>query len=146
MLPVARSSTPPTRRDVWSGPDDLANDLMGWLQRWPWQDANGAWQALGDLEETEDTFVLEVDLPGVAKRDVDVEVDGRRVTVDAHRSERERVGVLRRRTRHVGTFHHEVWLPAEVDADQVEAQLRDGVLTVRLPKATASARRRVAVR
>lgn len=146
MLPVIRSSTPPARRDGWGGPDEFANDLLRWLDGWRWPDVEGAWKALGDLEETDDEFVLEVDLPGVAKGDVDVQVEDRRLTVTAERKERERIGVLRRRTRHVGTFHHEVLLPTEVDADRVEAQLRDGVLTVRLPKTTTSTRHKVAVR
>lgn len=53
--------------------------------------------------------------------------------------------MLRRRTRHVGTYHHEVLLPTEVDPDAVDAQLDDGVLTVRLPKTESSSRHRITV-
>jgi HSP20 family protein len=48
--------------------------------------------------------------------------------------ERERVGLLRRRTRRTGEFELRVTLPGRVDAGEVEANLDDGVLTVRIPK------------
>lgn len=84
-------------------------------------------------------------MPGVHKDDVDIELDGRRLVVTAERKERERVGVLRRRTDRVGTFRHEVLLPWEVDDGAVEATLADGILTVKLPKAESGKRRRIAV-
>ena len=52
-----------------------------------------------DVEETDDAYVIEVEVPGVAKKDIDVSVAGRRLTITGERKERERVGILRRRTR-----------------------------------------------
>lgn len=86
-----------------------------------------------------------MDLPGVERDDVDVSVQDRRVVVTAERKERERVGILRRRTRTVGTLHHEVVLPAAVEEDAVMATLDDGVLTITLPKAEHARRRRIPV-
>ena len=74
-----------------------------------------------------------------------MEVSGRRVTVSGERTERQRVGILRRRTRSVGRFHYEVTLPGEVDEDAVEAGMDAGVLTVRVPKAARDRRRRIPV-
>jgi HSP20 family protein len=100
---------------------------------------------LADIEETDDAFEIEVELPGVKKRDVDVSVVGRRVTISGERVDKERVGVLRRRTRGVGRFRYEVTLPNDLDEDGVKASLKDGVLTVRVPKATSETRRRIEV-
>ena len=62
-------------------------------------------------------------------------MEGRRLTVSGERKEKERVGILRRRTRSVGQFHYEVVLPGAVDEDAVSASLDGGVLTVRVPEA-----------
>ncbi|HZR13608.1 MAG TPA: Hsp20/alpha crystallin family protein [Acidimicrobiia bacterium] len=101
---------------------------------------------LADVEETDDAYVAEIELPGVKKDDIAVEVAGRRVTVSGERREAERKGILRSRTRSVGRFHYEVTLPGELDAEHVEASLADGVLTLRVPKATAERPRRIEVR
>lgn len=112
----------------------------GWSA--PWLGGLDAFLPPADLEETDDAYVLEVELPGVQKRDVHVEVSGRRLTVSGERKERERVGILRRRTRTVGRFISEVVLPGELDEDAVSASLADGVLTVRVPKAASERRQR----
>ena len=98
-----------------------------------------------DVEEAEDAFTVEVELPGVDKKDVDIAVDGRRLTITGERKERERVGILRRRTRSVGRFRYEGVLPSDVDADAVSASLDDGLLTVRAPKASNGRARHIAV-
>lgn len=151
MLPVTRDPALPARTrtpDALAELDRLTRDLTSWASSWPWMDADGVGvrAPFADLEETDDAFVVEVDLPGVAKGDVGVAMDGRRLEVHATRHERERVGILRHRTRHVGTYHHEVVLPLDVDVDGVEADLHDGVLTVRLPKQVPDRRRHIAVR
>jgi HSP20 family protein len=118
-----------------------------WGSGWPtlgFRDLGG-FLPPADLEETDDAYVVEVELPGVDRRDVDVEVAGRRVTVSGERKERERTGILRRRTRTVGRFHYEVTLPGDIDEDAVSANLADGVLTLRVPKSAAERRRRVPV-
>lgn len=115
-------------------------------QMWSRAMPEGVAAALADVEETDREFVVEVELPGVKKGDVDVALDGRRLTITAERKERERVGVLRHRTRHVGSYRFDVVLPAEIAEDGVSAELHDGVLTVHVPKAEAAQRRRIEVK
>jgi HSP20 family protein len=88
-----------------------------------------------DIEETEDTYIVEVELPGVKKGDVDIALSGRRLTVSGERVEKERVGILRHRTRAVGKFQYEFLLPGDVDEKGVKASLDHGVLTITVPKA-----------
>jgi HSP20 family protein len=125
--------------------DQLNQLLEGWpgSGRYRWSDG---FAPLADLEETDDAYLVEVELPGVKKHDVAVEISGRRVIVDGERKELERAGVLRRRTRAVGRFHHEVVLPGDVDAEAVSASLEEGVLTVRLPKPSGERPKRIEVR
>lgn len=98
-----------------------------------------------DVEETPDAYLVEIDLAGVKRNDVEVTTDGRRLTVRGERKEKERTGFLRRRTRTVGSFFFDVVMPGEVVADGVTAGMEDGVLTVRLPKPEREHSRRIPV-
>jgi len=60
--------------------------------------------------------------------------------------EREREGILRKRTRRIGRFEYRVRLPEQVDGENVEANLKNGVLTVRVPKREQAERRRIQVK
>ncbi len=100
---------------------------------------------LVDVEETDDSYMLEVELPGVRREDIDLEVDQGRLGLTAERRKRERVGLLRHRTRTTGRFSMAVTLPAPVDSDAVTASLDHGVLTVVVPKAERARRRRIPV-
>ena len=98
---------------------------------------------LADVEETADAYEVEIELPGIKKADLDIEIAGRRLSVTGERKEKERVGILRKRERTVGRFHYEVTLPGDVDDDGVEAHLDAGVLTVRVPKPERDRPRRI---
>ena len=103
------------------------------------------WVPLADLEETDDAYVVELELPGAVRDEVDVQLDDRVLTVSGEIHEKKRSGILHRRTRKVGKFHYTVTLPGELDEEHVEASLRDGVLTVRIPKSPQSRRRRIEI-
>jgi HSP20 family protein len=99
----------------------------------------------GDLEETDEAFILELDLPGVAKDDIVVDVSGRRVAVRATRTDKKRDGTLRHSTRVTGSFAYELRLPTAVEDGAVTASLDGGVLTVRMPKAKDAKSTRVPI-
>lgn len=105
----------------------------------------GAFIPLADIEETDDAFMVELDLPGVDKGDVDVELSGRRLVVSGERKEKERKGVMRRRTRRVGEFRAEIIFPVDVDNEGVEASLDSGTLTIRAPKSVGQRRRQISI-
>lgn len=148
MLPTRRDERGPATVEPFSDLERLRRQLTSLLDE-PWtftpSRLTDGRLLLADLEETDDEFILEIDLPGVRKEDIEIELEGRRVIVFGERKERERVGILRRRSRTVGEFRHEVTLPADVDEDEVRARLEDGVLTIHLAKTEASKRRRIEV-
>jgi HSP20 family protein len=100
---------------------------------------------LADVEESDDAYTIDVELPGVRKDDISLEVGEGRLTVTGERHERQRVGLLRHRTRTTGRFRLAVTLPLEVDGNGVTATLDHGVLTVTVPKAERSRRRRIPI-
>jgi HSP20 family protein len=146
-VPVRHDPAEATRWEPLAELNRLNQQLRGYLERWTDVPSlfGGAFTPLADLEETDDGYVVEIELPGIKRDDVSLEVAGRRLTVSGERKERERVGVLRRRTRTVGQFHYEVVLPGDVEEEGVTAAMDEGVLTVRVPKPASDRPRRIAI-
>jgi HSP20 family protein len=122
--------------------DRLFSDVLGGAGL----PAPPVWSPPVDLEETDDAWVVEADLPGVKKGDVTVEVRDNELAIHGDVKERERTGILRRRTRRTGEFDYRVTLPGDLDEEHIDAQLNDGVLTVRIPKPARSQPRRIEVK
>jgi HSP20 family protein len=106
----------------------------------------GAWTPFADIEETDDAWIVEVEVPGVKRGDVNVEMRNSELVISGDVKERERQGILRRRARRVGHFEYHVTLPGEANEDKIDANLHDGVLTVRIPKAQEARPRRIEVK
>ena len=106
----------------------------------------GAWSPPVDIEETDDAWIVEAEIPGAKRDDIDVEAHDNEVEITGEIVERERQGVLRRRTRRVGRFEFRVTLPGQIEADQIDANYSAGVLTVRIPKSEKARPRRVEIR
>jgi HSP20 family protein len=101
----------------------------------------GIWAPPVDIEETEDAWLIEADLPGVKRDDVNVDMQGDELVIRGEIKEREKAGIIRRRTRRVGEFEFRVRLPGDVEEAGIDANLKGGVLTIRVPKARAEAHR-----
>jgi HSP20 family protein len=104
------------------------------------------WSPPVDIEEQDDAFLVEAELPGVRREDVSIELVGNELSITGETKDKERKGVLRRRTRRIGRFEYRVRLPDQVDPEKIEANLADGVLTVRVPKTEKAARRTIEVK
>jgi HSP20 family protein len=99
-----------------------------------------------DIEEADDQFIVELDLPDVRPEDVDVELNDNHLRVTGESRRRERSGIPRRQTRRVGALEYLITLPGEIDPDRVDASLSEGVLSVRVGKADASRARHIEVK
>lgn len=104
-----------------------------------------AWAPPVNIEELDDAYVVEAELPGVRREDVNIEIDRNELSITGEVKDEERQGVLRKRTRRVGRFEYRVQLPNALDSENVDARLRDGVLRIRVPKAERAQRRRIEV-
>ena len=135
-VPPHRSTAEATRGDAFVELDQLKERLANLVESWarlPELLRNG-FTPLADIEETDDAYLVEIELPGVDRNDIDIEVTGPLLYVRGERKERPRVGIVRRRQRGFGPFSYEVVLPGAVRDDAVDATIDAGVLTVRLPK------------
>ena len=106
-----------------------------------------AWRPQVDIFEADAGVVIKVDLPGVLKADVSVEVKDNLLTLRGERKPETEVPEDRyyRRERTCGNFLRAFTLQAPIAPDQIKATFKDGVLTVRLPHPEADVPKRVQV-
>ncbi len=93
-------------------------------------------------------FVVEAELPGIAMDDIEIFVDGgNQLTVKGQRAASiEQSGTWHRRERGHGQFKRTIALPSDVDSEKVEAILKNGVLTITLPKPEAIKPKKISVK
>lgn len=102
------------------------------------------WRPALDIEETDNEFIVRMDLPGMNKKDIHVSVDNNVLTIRGERR-REREDKDRNyycAERFYGQFQRSFTLPTDIDENKIHAEYKDGVLTITLPK-TEEARARV---
>jgi HSP20 family protein len=111
----------------------------------PWAGLRRGQPAVNVWEDA-DTLKIELEVPGVRSDQVDISVVGGELALKIQRPEVKQEGVTyHRRERPVGSFTRVLRLPTEVEPDRVEAELRDGVLTISLPKAERAKPRKIEV-
>jgi len=142
----------------WSDPaqalDELRRELDSLLGSWgqgaPWAGVTGGRANVYppvNLFETGDGAVLTAELPGVREEDLEISVQGNRVSLRGQRAiTHPEDASAHRRERQAGAFHRTVVLPFDVDGDKAEAVYRQGVLMLRLPKPDSQQPRRISVR
>ena len=100
------------------------------------------WTPAVDLYETADRFVLSIELPGLKRDQIKIELQHEILTVRGERAVQHEDGAqFHRVERGHGPFTRSFSLPQPVDAEHVQAEFRDGVLSVVIPKLAASSRR-----
>ena len=105
----------------------------------------GAYPPVSVFNDGED-FVVVAELAGVRKEDLDVQVRGDTLRIKGKKAVAyEDKASVHRREREAGEFDRTLTLPAQLDAAKVAAEYRDGVLTVRLPRAESERPRSVAI-
>ncbi|MFC5559773.1 Hsp20/alpha crystallin family protein [Ureibacillus thermophilus] len=90
-----------------------------------------------DITETKDAYIVQADLPGFNKDDVQIDIENNYLTIRAKRDdqteERDENDRIIRKERHFGEFYRSFYIH-DVDQDRIEAELENGVLKITLPK------------
>ena len=131
--------TRPRRRTATRFPT-FFQDWMSDLMTPAWADeaepASTMWAPRLDFMETDGAYEMQVDLPGLTKDDISIDVDERRLVVHGQREEttRDEEANMLRLERRFGRFYRSLALPEAAEPHRAEATFHDGVLTVRIPK------------
>ena len=105
----------------------------GWLQSGA--SGSGSYPPLNVFRKG-DTYVLIAEIPGISKSDLELQVKGRTIRLSGTKAVKYPDNVsVHRRERLAGRFDRSLSLPMEIDADLVQAEFRDGILAVSLPRA-----------
>ena len=145
-----------TRYEPWSVISQLQQDInrvFGNLNDSESSSATAQWSPAVDIREYNDRFQLLLDVPGVEPKDVEITLDNGLLTVSGTRLEEKMVGSngseqpqQQRIERPLGRFHRRFILPDTVDADNVNASGRHGVLEITIRKQPKAQPRRIEVR
>ena len=108
-----------------------------------------------DMKEEKDAYTMQVDLPGMSEKDVNVELDHNVLTISSHHEEsteektdkaaEKDAGKYLIRERHVSKFTRRFTLPDDVNSEHVSASFKNGVLTVSIPRKEIAAPKRIAI-
>ena len=96
------------------------------------------WRPAADISETDQEYLVTAELPGVAKKDVKIQLNDGVLTISGERKlEREQSGENQLRVeRFYGSFARSFVLPDNVDTTKLRAETKDGLLLVHIPKKT----------
>lgn len=105
--------------------------------RWDEFVAVGEWAPKLDFSETKDAYLVKLEVPGVEQKDLNVTIQDQMLTIkgEKHKEKEEKEERYHRVERSWGAFARTLALPTGVDTEKVAASFKDGVLTVKLPKA-----------
>lgn len=121
-------------------PFEMMQELMGGesfreLARTGFGDT-GSFVPTFEVKETKDSFMFKADLPGIKESDVEISLSGNMLTISGQREEekRDENDKYFAYERTYGTFTRSFTLPEGADTEHVRAELKDGVLTIVVPK------------
>ena len=100
--------------------------------------SEATWMPALELVDAGDNFVLKAQLPGIDPKDIDVQVTPEAISISGERryeNTDEKPGYVRSEFRY-GKFHRMLPLPAPIQNDSVQAEYKDGILMLTLPKVT----------
>ena len=143
---AARATNPDYRWDPFRMMDALLR----------WERSRGDWNGFPeapdftprfDVKATKDAYVIKADLPGVKEEELNVSLNGNLLSIsgkreEEHQEERENYYAMERS---YGAFARHFTLPDGVDAEDVAAALKNGVLTVQIPKKPEARPKRIAI-
>jgi HSP20 family protein len=106
-----------------------------------------AWIPALDLAEEDDRLLVSVELPGLESQDIDLNLQGDMLTIKGERkvAEQEANRRYHRREQMFGSFSRTLRLPCAVNGEKVKASMKNGVMTIVLPKAAEHVGRRISV-
>jgi HSP20 family protein len=115
--------------------DRLFSSLFGGA----YEEREGMWAPIVDIEEDNDSIMVKAEIPGMQKEDIKVSVQSNILTITGERKHESETKnkTFHRVERSYGKFSRMITLPTDVDSDKVKANYKDGILSITLPKPEA---------
>lgn len=122
---------------IFEQPEFALTDLLG-----------GGWTPVIDVLEDKDKITVKAEVPGFKREELDVSVHENNLIISGERKsdEERKDGEFYRSERFYGRFHRSISLPYAVETDKIQAQYRDGVLTITLPKSERAKAKQIEVK
>lgn len=151
MSLIRRNPSPETpsalARQSWD-PFEMMQQMLRWDPLTEFSRPLPAFAPAFEVRETKDSFVFKADLPGLEEKELDVSITANRVTVSgerkAERSEENDAWYTTERS--YGAFSRTFTLPEGADAEHAEAELKQGVLTIVVPKRAEAKPRKLSLK
>lgn len=130
----------------------FANDLFDVFDRDPGISPAGYTAPKVDVRETDKAYVMDVDLPGVTEKDVEINLKDRVLTIasvqEADREDKKKEGKEEYiiRERRTACFSRKFTLPEDIETEKVSAEFKNGVLTITIPRRPEVQPRQIAIK
>jgi HSP20 family protein len=152
-LPVHKSATSPSSTMSRWDPFSAFREIMRWdpfreIAPLASPDRFNELDAPFEVKETKEGYLFKADVPGVKESDLSINLSGNRLSVSGKREEekKQESETYFSYERSYGTFTRSFTLPEGVDADKVNASLKDGVLSILVPKKSEAQPKKVAIK
>lgn len=123
-------------RELLSLRDDMDRLFNTFFGRSLVEETKGVWVPVVDIEEDNENFIVNAELPGLNKDDIKLSVRGNLLTISGDRKQETetKTKTYHRVERLYGKFSRTISLPSEVDVNKIKAVYKEGVLRITLPK------------
>jgi len=110
--------------------------------------ANAVWSPLTDIREDEDKYSLHLDLPGVKKEDVKITFNNGQIAISGERNfgKEEKNSKYHHVERAFGKYYRAFNLPEKIIEDRIDAEIKDGILKITIPKAEEAKPKQIEVK
>ena len=135
--------------NIWREMDRLQREMNGLFNQYtPGTVRTAPGYPAINIWSNEDGLFLHAEMPGVSVKDIDININGNELTISGQRNPDEipEGAHYLRRERNFGKFARTIQLPFTVDPEKVEANFKDGVLTITLPKAEAEKPKKISIK
>ncbi len=133
--------------DLLSAQDDLVRIGRARGLRLGGMGTTRAWPPAVDIFERQDGYLVDVELPGVKIEDIEITVEDGLLMIQGERAfPHDQIDKAHRVERRFGPFSRSITLPSHINTDSIDASIQDGVLMVKVPKATEAHSKRILVR
>ena len=130
-------------------PFQEVDELMGRYSKpldWPFRGGRGLmtrssdWAPRVDISETDEKFIVKAEVPGIDRKDIKIHVEDHILSIQGeNKQEKEEEGEqFTRVERYYGTFNRSFSLPENVDEGKIDAEFKNGLLTLTIPKTESS--------